>query len=87
MLRIVVAETEILSKEGSTLGDPVSVTIYGIWVTSLINMLLGILLNEYNANVNVMVWADDFSAAGNLHDLRRWWSVLIGSVPKLCYYP
>ena len=37
--------------------------INGIGITALINMLIDILLNEYSANVNVMVYADDFSAA------------------------
>ena len=32
--------TEITSKEGTTQGDPVSVVVYGIGVTLLINMLL-----------------------------------------------
>ena len=45
--------------------------IYGIRVTPLINMLIDILPNEYSANINVMFYADDFSAAGNLQDVRR----------------
>ena len=50
-------------------------------------MLTDILSNEYSANVNVMGYADDFSAAGNLQDLRRWWSVLTEIGPKFGYYP
>ena len=46
--------------------------IYGIGVTPLISMLIDILSNEYSANVNVMAYADGFSAAGNLQDLRIW---------------
>ena len=60
---------------------------YGIAVTLLINILIDILSNEYSTNVNVMAYADDFSAAGNLRDLRRWWSVLTEIVPKFGYYP
>ena len=45
--------------------------IYCIGVTLLINMLIHILSNEYSANFNVTVHADDFSAAGNLKNLRR----------------
>ena len=33
-----------------------------------------------------MAYADDFSAAGNLRDLRRWWSVLTEIGPKFSYY-
>ena len=32
--------------------------------------------NEYSVNVNVTAFVDDFSAAGNLQDLRKQWSVL-----------
>ena len=60
--------------------------IYGIGVTRLINMLIDILVNEYNANVNVVAYADDFSTAGNLQDLRRWWSVLTEIGPKFGYF-
>ena len=45
--------------------------IYGVRVTLLINMLIDILPNEYSANINVILYADDFSAAENLQDLRR----------------
>ena len=45
------------------------------------------LSNECSANVNVMAYADDFSAAGNLKDLRRWWGVLTEIGPKFGYYP
>ena len=34
-----------------------------------------------------MAYTDDFSAAGNLKDLRRWWSVLTEIGPKFGYYP
>ena len=48
-------------------------------------MLIDILPNEYSANV--MGYTDDFSVAGNLQDLRRWWSVLTEIGPKFGYYP
>ena len=80
--------TEITSKEGTTQGDPVSVVVYGIGVTLLINMLLiDILSNEYSANVNVMAYSVQFAAAGILQDLTRWWIVLIEIGPTFGYYP
>ena len=45
-------------------------------------MLIGILSDEYSAHLNVMAYADDFSAAGNLQNLR-WCSVLA----EIWYYP
>ena len=68
----IVGGAEITLREGTTHGDPVSMVIYSIRVTPLINMLIDILSNKYSVNVNVMAYADDFSAAGNLQDLRRW---------------
>ena len=67
----IVEGTEITSKEGTAQSDPVSMAICGIGVTLLINMLIDILSNDYRVNVNVMVYADDFSTAGNLQYLRR----------------
>ena len=63
-----VRRTGITSKEG----DPVSMEIYDIRVMHLINMLIEILSNQYSANFNVMGYGDDFSAARNLQDVRRW---------------
>ena len=50
-------------------------------------MLFEILSNEYSANVNVMAYTNDFSAAGNLQDLKRWCSVLTEIGPKFRYNP
>ena len=78
--------TDVTSKKGTTQGDTVSMTIYGIEVTSLINMLIGNMSNEYSDNVNVKAYADDFSPGGNLQDLRRWWSVLTETGQKSDYH-
>ena len=45
--------------------------IFGTGVTPLINMLIDILPNDYSANLNTLAYANAFSAAGNLQDLRR----------------
>ena len=83
----IVVETKITLKERPAQVVPVSMVINGIGITALINMLIDILLNEYSGNVNVMVYADDFSAAWNSQDLRRCWSVLIEIGPKFGYCP
>ena len=83
----IVGGTNIILREGTTQDDPVLIAIYGIGVTPLINMLIDIPSNEYSANVNVMAYADDFSAAGNLRDLTRLWIVLTEIGPKFDYYP
>ena len=63
-----------------------SMAIYSIEVTPLINMLIVILSNEYSSNIDVMAYVDDFSAARDLQDLRRWWSVLTEIGQKFRYY-
>ena len=83
----IVGGREVTSREGTTQGDPVSMAIYGIGVTALTNILIAILSNEYTTNVNIMAYADELSAAGNLQDLRRWWSALTEIGPKFSYYP
>ena len=50
----IVGGADITSREGTTQDDQVSMAIYGVGVTPLINMLIDILSNEYSANVNVM---------------------------------
>ena len=62
-------------------------TIYGIGITPLINMLIDIPSNEYSGKVNVITYTVDFSAAGHLQDLKRWCSVLTEIGPKSGYYP
>ena len=83
----IIGGTEITWREGSTQDDPVSMAIFGIGVTPLINMLIDILSNEYSANANVKAYADDFSAARNLQDLTKWLSVRTEIGPKFGYYP
>ena len=61
--------------------------IYGLEGIPLINMLIDKLSNEYSVNVTVVAYADDSSAAGNLQDLKRWWSVLTEIGLKFCHYP
>ena len=76
--------TDITSRERSTQRGPVSMAIFDIGITPLINMLIVILSNEYSANV--MVYANDFSASRNLQDLRRWLNALTEIGPKFGHY-
>ena len=62
-------------------------TIYGIEVTLLINMLIDLLINNCRVHVNVLGYADDFSTVGGLRDLTIWWSVLNEVKTKFGYFP
>ena len=62
-------------------------TIYGIEVTLLSNMLIDLLINNCRVHVNVLGYADDFSTVGGLRDLTIWWSVLNEVRTKFGYFP
>ena len=50
-------------------------------------MLIDTLSNESSANVNVMAYAGNFSAAGILKSLRRLWGVMAEIGPTFGHYP
>ena len=64
---------ELKSNKGTTQGNPVSMAIYGIRVTLLINMLINIVITTTESQVGVLAYADDFSLVGKREDLRKWW--------------
>ena len=61
------------SNKGTTQGNPVSMAIYGIRITLLINMLINIVITSTEGQVGVLAYADDFSSVGKREDLRKWW--------------
>ena len=83
----IIGGKELKSNEDITQGDPVSMAIYGIGVIPLINMLIDIVVTSTESQVSVLAYADDFSAAGKLDDLRKWWDTLTIIRPKFGYYP
>ena len=70
----------IPSREGTTQGDPLAMAMYAIGTTPLIHRLL-------TEDVRQAWFADDASAAGALHALRRWWDRLIEIGPEYGYFP
>ena len=68
----IIGGKELESNQGTTQVDPVSMAIYGIGVTLLINMLVDIIVNSTESQGRVLVYADDFSAAAKLEGLRKW---------------
>ena len=66
----IIGENELKLNEGTTQG--VFMAIYGIGVTRLINMLIDIVVISTESQIEVLAYADDFSAPRNLEDLRKW---------------
>ena len=70
----------ILSREGTIQGDPLAMAMYAITTTPLIHHLM-------TENTKQVWFADDASAVGDLHALRRWWDHLTQLGPKYGYHP
>ena len=74
-----IEDETILSKEGTTQGDPLAMSIYGIAILPLIKKI---------DNTCKQIWfADDASAGGKINQLKEWWSKLIRFGPAFGYYP
>ena len=69
----------MLSKEGTTQGDPLAMAMYAIGTQPLIHRLDGIAKQVW--------YADDSAAGSTLERLRRWWDLLKEIGPLYGYYP
>jgi hypothetical protein len=69
----------ILSKEGTTQGDPLAMAMYAIGTQPLIRRLDGIAKQVW--------YADDSAACSSLERLRRWWDLLVKIGPWYGYFP
>ena len=70
----------LLSREGTTQGDPLAMAMYAIAITPLIHRLEDQATNQ--------VWfADDATAGGRLTHLRGWWDRVVDIGPDYGYNP
>ena len=69
----------MLSKEGTTQGDPLAMAMYAIGTQPLIRRLHGI--------ANQVWYADDSAAGSRLERLRQWWNILEEAGPLYGYFP
>ena len=69
----------MLSKEGTTQGDPLAMAMYAIGTQPLIRRLDGIAKQVW--------YADDSAAGSSLERLRRWWDLLKEIGPLYGYFP
>ena len=69
----------ILSKEGTTQGDPLAMAMYAIGTQPLVCRLDGIAKQVW--------YADDSAAGSSLERIRRWWDLMVEIGPLYGYFP
>ena len=69
----------ILSKEGTTQGDPLAMAMYATGIQPLIRRLDGIAKQVW--------YADDSAAGSSIENLKRWWDLLVEIGPLYGYFP
>ena len=67
------------SREGTTQGDPLAMSIYGIAILPLIQKLQG--------SYRQLWFADDASAGGKITQLKDWWTRMQSIGPSFGYHP
>jgi len=68
----------LLSREGTTQGDPLAMSMYSVGILPLIHHVSG--------DVKQVWYADDATAAGELSNLREWWDNLVTFGPAFGYF-
>ena len=82
----IIGRGEIQSTEGTAQGDPTAMAIYGIAIIPLILMIVDI-KHQDDSSTKTAAYADDFTAAGKITQLKKWWDTLCHLGPKFGYYP
>ena len=75
---------EILSREGVTQGDPISMALYALGILPLLSIMKK---DCEKLNISHAAYADDISGVGKLKELRKWWDNVTEYGPMLGYHP
>ena len=70
--------SKILSKEGTTPGDPTAMAAYAIGVTPLLHFFHNFILSNVHRTKEV-AFADDFTIAGKISEIKEYWEELINN--------
>ena len=72
----------LLSQEGTTQGNPLTMPMYALATIPLIRKLKSMI-----DDVNQVWYADDASGSGQVKRLREWWEVINTQGPRYGYFP
>ena len=82
----VVGNFELKSTEGTTQGDPTAMAAYALGVTPLIHFLSEFIkINDHHSKE--VAFADDFTVAGKVTEIRSYWDALLQIGPLFGYFP
>ena len=82
----IIGRGELLSKEGTTQGDPTSIGAYALGILPLLQFLLDLIpVNQLNAKE--VAFADDLTVADKISSIKDYWSQLTSIGPKYGYFP
>ena len=81
----IIGGTELLSKEGTTQGDPTSMGAYALGVTPLLPFLRDFIINNENSCKEV-AFAEDFTVVGKVNEIKEYWEMLRSVGPKYGYF-
>ena len=71
--------SNLLSEEGTTQGDPLTMPMYALGILPLIDRVSGDLMQVW--------YADGATACGGLSEIRLWWDRLLQFGPDFGYFP
>ena len=77
---------EILSKEGTTQGDPTAMGAGTLGILPLIHFLLQF-ISVNHLSAKDVAFANDFTVAGKLTSIKDYWGKLTVLCPKYGYFP
>ena len=82
----VIGGYELKSSEGTTQGNPIAMAVYAMAVIPLLLMLLEIVIEVPDNTAKMAAYAHDFTVAGTIKSLKKWWEALMILGPKFGYH-
>ena len=82
----IIGGKELLSREGTTQGDPTAMAAYAIGITPLLKFLLSY-IQDNNQSTKEVAFADDFTVSGKIEEIKLYWDQIRSIGPKFGYFP